>query len=704
MWQGSLRAGGRASSHAQVKGVVMKDLDKKWFGTGIVLACLALVLGPGPAAADDLTSFLPAADAVFIQKTADFPGIGNALLIVQVSDEQLAVLEKETNRTDFVVLGKENNLTILRDDGRGADNLAGDGLFTGVATVDETALNERAETDAENRAKGEKVPVFHGRVAVGTETATTFDAAGFAAGNLVRLTPPVETVDPEPGSEPSGSQAPAVKAVTPGINAFQAKSLMITDLSVVRDPARTFNPCTGTGTPGGVWTFEHLMTSMANQAATGITPSAFVENWLTHSTVTQTINGDTVPPRALMSALINEWRFQSGGGALNLTIAPFRLLAIVARLDLATTRGGGGGYGGTRTGDFLDAGEARFIFGLVLPPGWSDPGFFFPVPIDGGPCMANRMTVIFEYRVPKCKCEEVRGWARQWRNLSTLPFPSATYNRALEAITQQFVPANSNPIKPNGNALGQLRTNEIALDSIWELREFQLTQAPFTFLNETTTADNPEDGHNNNPAFPPPGGPGFLNWVMGPVLAAINAGGIGSPIPPVPLLFGGAVPTNFLGANAIVPNPSFFWHDPGIPNTPNTNESRFRASIASCGGCHAGETLTPFVHVDPATPTGPANLSVFLTGVNGVADPAFGAPARDFDDLARRELDLKRKARMACFRLHPINLAAVRSALSFAKAGVLPDDLFEGLTPLAEHDQIPVAADMLDAPAVSEVH
>lgn len=688
----------------------MKDLLRTRLGKCIVMTSLALA-NVSLVAADELASFLPSADAVFIEKTAAFPGIGNALLIVQLSDEQTARLAEETGRSDFAVIGKAANLTILRDDGRGGDEVAGDGLFTGVANVDEAGLTERADQDRANLEEAEaagttvEVPVFEGRAVVGTESLTPFDAAGFASGKRVQLTPPVETIEPESASSENGSASPPgslrTKAVTPGINPFQAKSLMITDLTVVKDPTRTFDACTGTGTPGGVWTFEHLMTSMANQAASGIAPSALVENWLKHSTVNQTINNDTVVPRNLMNALINEWRFQSGGGSLNLTIAPFRLLAIVARLDLASTTGGGSGYG-VRTGDFLDAGEARFIFGLVLPPGWNDPGFFFPVPIDGGPCMANRMTVIFEYRVPKCKCREVRSWARQWVNLSTLPFPSAAYNKALEAITEQFVPANSNPIKPNGNALGQLRTNEIALDNIWELREFQLTQNPFTFLNETTTADNPEDGHNNNPAFPPPGGPGFLNWVMGPVLAAVNAG---NPIPPVRLLFGGAVPPNLLGANALVPTPGFFWHDPAIPNNPNANTARFSSSIASCGGCHAGETRTQFVHVEPATPSGPAILSQFLTGtVPPVPDPAFGAPAREFDDLARRELDIKRKARMFCFRFHPISLVRVRSALAFSKAGVLPDDLFEGLTPVAEEDQIPVAAEMLDNPGISEVH
>lgn len=685
------------------------EFVSKRLGIGLCLGAMMLALAAGPVAGqneDPLTSFLPQAEGIFLEKTADFPGLGNARLLVSLSQEQVDLLVQETGRADFIVIGPPEKQTILRDDGLGADQTPGDLLFSGVANVDEQELTERAAEDVANsEAAGGSVPVFDGRTFAGFQVAEPFDASGFSSGKRVQLTDPVETVTGEVASSgPQQSQAvtKAVAAglepenmVTPGINTFQARSLMITDVSVVQDPARTFDVCTGAGNSNGVWTFKHLITQMANQTASGINPSVFAESWLQHWTVNQTINNDPVPARAVMAGLINEWRNQSGGGNLNLDISPLRLLAIVSRLDLATTKGGGSGYG-TRSGDFLDGGEARFVFGVVLPPGWADPGFFAGVPINGGPCMAERFSVIFEFRVPKCGCKDVRAWARQWVRLSTLPFPSATYNQALENITQQYAKANANPTRPNRSALGQLRTNEIALQPEWELREFQLPQSPFTFLAETTTADNPADAHNNTASF--------TNWVLGPVLAAINAGGFNAPIPSVPLFFSGVTPppTNFLGAKATVPG-GLFWNGPGIANVPNQNQARFRASIASCGGCHAGETQTPFVHVDPATPGLPAALSGFLTGINGVPDPAFGTPMRDFDDLARREIDIKKKARMACFRLHPVNISLVRGAL-LAKASGLPDDLFAGLEPMPLEEQIPVAADALDSPATSEVH
>jgi hypothetical protein len=299
--------------------------------------------------------------------------------------------------------------------------------------------------------------------------------------------------------------------------------------------------------------------------------------------------------------------------------------------------------------------------------------------------------------VPKCDCIGVRSWARQWVHLASLPFPSPAYNDALEKITRQFTSANANPLKPNGSALGQLRTNEIALTPqpqlLWELREFQLDQRPFTFLTEKTVTDNPIQTLNNTATF---GG-----WVLGPILTEISLHGIGAPLPKVPLFFGTPL-AEFLGGHA--PVVTGFWNAPGI-NFADVNEnwSRHRASLNTCEGCHLTETQTPFVQVEPNAPL-PAALSGFLTGITGVPDPAnpLHTPARDFDDLARRELDIKKKARMLCFRFHPIALSSVLSALETSKS--LPPDPFEGLEPLPLEQQISVAEDALLGTPITEVH
>src|SRR5690606_792741 len=116
----------------------------------------------------------------------------------------------------------------------------------------------------------------------------------------------------------------------------------------------------------------------------------------------------------------------SGGRRLDLSKAPFRLLAIVNRIDL---RSDGGGYGGggviggpIRAADApgamiapdamiapapmpVHAGEGRFVFGVLDPQGR-------PLPF----------TVIFEYELPASDPREVLGWARSWHALGEVPF------------------------------------------------------------------------------------------------------------------------------------------------------------------------------------------------------------------------------------------------------------------------------------------
>jgi len=503
---------------------------------------------------------------------------------------------------------------------------------------------------------------------------------------------------------------------SPGVTStFQDRVLFIRDPAVVQDPTRTWNPCTG-GNPNGVWTFNHLMTEMANQPATGINPSTFVEQWL--STWTQnpgpTINGTTVSTRNQMQKIIDQWRQDSGGGDLDLSIAPFRLLAIVSRLDLRATTGGSGYGGANFTGNFLDAGEARFIFGFVIPPTWEDStGFVAPVPIAGTSCQAMRGTLILEYKVPKCDCFDVRSWARQWVALRNFTPGTNAYNSRLQRITQQFARANANPIRPNGSAIGQVRTNEVTLpqdapspDVVWELREFQLTQLPWSMLEETTTADTPSDVFNAvSPQFG--GSTTFDNWVVNQIRPALVSGGsFEAPAPAVPLFFAGG---NFLGANPQVPeanpaNITYHWDGTTLNLADNfTNWARHRASRAACSGCHRDETDTDFTHAESRTPNmGPVNISGFLSGINNVPDPANSTPLRHFDDLLRRERDIRKLAKIRCFRFHPVALDHVKSALETERQ--LPEDLFGGEPPIPPEQQPALAVDDMRRNAITEIH
>ena len=165
---------------------------------------------------------------------------------------------------------------------------------------------------------------------------------------------------------------------------------------MVTDPGRTFNPCTNVGTANGLWTFGHLMTQMANQAATGIAPPDFARSWLAQWETPQTVNSFTIPARAnIVSRIVQPWLAASGGTTLDMTKAPFRLLAIVNRLDLRQNLIYGGG----------SAGEARFVFGAVDLT---------------NNCAPLPFSVIFEYGITKNSCQQVKEWGKQWYALRTL--------------------------------------------------------------------------------------------------------------------------------------------------------------------------------------------------------------------------------------------------------------------------------------------
>ncbi len=618
-----------------------------------------------------LAAPLPQPAQVFIQKTTAFPNLGNVLVTAQLTSDEIAAKVADGTQ-DFVTIGGPDETVILRDDGRGGDAVAGDGLYTGIASLDDATVAARAAADqAAIRANpGGTMPTFAGRVSTGSATPVAFDLTGYNAGRAVAFGPAVAFLSSVSGvraSLLSSRAAQLPKGVVLGTDAFQEHVLMIRDLSVVQDATRTWSPCSG-GNPTGVWTFNHLMTNNANQAASGIDPAIYTENWLANWTTPPTINGHTVSARNI-APILSAWP-KRADGHVDLTKSPFRLLAIVSRVDLRRTTGGGGSYTTSTSGNFIDGGEARFVFGLIQG------------------CSVKPFTVIFEYRVPKCGCTDVKAWAQQWVALNALPF-GAPYNAALQNITEQYAKANANPARPNGSALGQQRTNEIFLAGPWELREFQLTQFPWSLLNETTTADTPIDSFNGSPTF--------QSWVQTKVEPPLFPAGFQQAIPPVPLFFPA---TSYLGSN---PQAPILWNAPGLNLAIlKENWARERAGLASCNGCHSTETNTGFTHVNPLTAVGTrAALSGFLTGIT-VADPAFGSPSRDFDDLARREIDIQQVAAMSCSSMTTVNVGAVQAAL--ATTGVLPDDLFGITGTVPPNRTTEVGIDDMRRNVVFEVH
>jgi hypothetical protein len=352
--------------------------------------------------------------------------------------------------------------------------------------------------------------------------------------------------------------------------------LMIRNLLVVEDPVRTNWSGSLTNGSDGAWAFGRLMTAMAGQND----PEVFVRNWLAQWDSPQTVNGLPVAPRPMNALVTQPWLNASGGTRLDLRRAPFRLLAIVNRMDLRDlTRG--------------SAGEGRFVFGVL------DAG--------GNPL---QFTVILEFNLPATTQADVDRWAADWHALGAQPIGSPGYNQALETITSRFAGASVSPTRPNGSAINHVRSNEIALAAPWELREFrlnaagQLIQAP---VAQTTALQL-----NDSPALAQ-----FINANTAALLTDTHV---------VPESFNGAP---FLAGSALT-NFGHTWRAPGITN----NEARFHFSVNTCNGCHAGETNTAFLHVSPRNVGQVAVLSGYLTGTT-VPDPVTGQP-RTFNDLATR--------------------------------------------------------------------
>jgi hypothetical protein len=316
------------------------------------------------------------------------------------------------------------------------------------------------------------------------------------------------------------------------------KELMITHASVVLDSRAS-------SASDGHWSFRWLMEQMTPD---GVTPADFVASWL-NSLHTTSVNGFAVDDRTGVDTLLSAWP-RTSDGKLDLAQAPFRLLAIVNRLDITLAD---------------SPGEGRFVFGLVDPKTGN----------------GRALSVIFEYRLaPLGTCDDRRTWAARWHALGSLPF-GADYNEALQDVTDGFAARGADSSRPAGSSLGQLRLNEGELEGFgqaWELREFNLvTDASGTFLRLTTTKQNPDQSLN--------GSTQLAQFIVD------NAADIRNGVAVFPAaMLGGQSPAN--GTNTT-------WR---FPNQPAIDEPlRHAFAVQTCNGCHDAETEQSdfFFHVTP---------------------------------------------------------------------------------------------------------
>lgn len=389
------------------------------------------------------------------------------------------------------------------------------------------------------------------------------------------------------------------------------RELVITNVSVVDDCFRTtwFGACPAPVLPAtrGAWTFGRLAEGIfgTNVPATLHTE---VMRWLNEWRIVKVVNGEVVPARgAIQNLVINPWLAASGGVQLDMRRAPFRLLAIVARLDLRQPPGGPTG---------TTAGEGRFVFGLLDPNG-----------------NQTEYLLILEYGLDAKDCNGILGWANLWHNLGTIPF-GPNYNAALQKVTDLFTTINASPAKPNGSALNQARTNDFFLAAPWELREFTLqpTGGVVAGLLQSTVAQTPANAHQNT---------GLLANYVNVNTPAILAGTYTVPLVWAGFNFRGGASTHALNFN---------WDGPAPACTSIANlNARHDFSLNTCNGCHGAETNTVFKHVNPRNPGVASTLSGFMTGIATV--DMCGLP-HTFNDIARRQTDLCNLLAASCSEIN----------------------------------------------------
>jgi len=575
--------------------------------------------------------------------------------------------QKRTNRFTTQIGGET---IVLRDDGKKGDEVKKDGIYSVILNEDLNAVNRHFENKFDKLRNEEQLGFFRGREFIKVNQSELEKEFGFDK-NFQNVLNPNNF-----GQGLNFAFNPSIFALTGSIpEHVKTHSLMVTDLDVVEDPTRIYNPCDNTGTKNGVWTFGELMRQLASPSPTSIATDAttiqFILDFLNTWDANNTVNGELIPARSNINNIIADWRALSGtttNAGLKLENFPAKLTAIVNRLDL---RGNLGYSGNTNSG-----GEGRFVFCLL------NPSFDAANNVTG--CAPLPFNIIFEYGIPIFNCQDLKLYAKKWWDLQAFSLGSVGYNNRLEAITNVFTKSGSKTSNTNQSSLNQIRTNEIALSGPWELREFNLlpnSSGPAT-LQIVTVKQEPATKFNNKATPPTINETDLADWINANEIAVINERHV---VPEV--LPGSFNNSNFLGGHALTRLP-ILATTPSPPASPLDNvphhwdasfvsgtstitnpEARHKFSLNTCSGCHGGETECQaffphnsnsgqmFVHIGFVPFGSEAGLSGFLTGQgiddnagdndgdhNGqffVDDAAGNGQQRPFNDLERRGADLR---------------------------------------------------------------
>lgn len=396
------------------------------------------------------------------------------------------------------------------------------------------------------------------------------------------------------------------------------KELVITDPRVINAPVETtFDPARPSGTSRrGAWSFGRLVHNMlpAADRDSAAAASRLVFEWLRTWETDQSPNPLVSPAfarPAIRTLVTARWKAASGctspelpstdhSCVLDFAKAPFRLIAIVNRPDLRVVADDGSAIGG----------EGRFVF-QVMGPTLGIDAASAEIAVMDADITPQKFTVIFEYSLPVVRNSDTLVWAHRWHGLGSIEF-GEDFNSTLRGITNGFSGPDLDARRPNGNALNQIRTNEVALmgarfpaagfiaaKQFWELREFHLTHlglVPHTVnLEPARDFDIARDGQR--------GFEGTRTLELSAFLTANES---------VVLASRYRLPVGMSANSAVVGSaPYGAWgksRNPNPPAIPSQGEphdlpgvsipARDAFAVNTCAGCHRHETDTRhFMHI-----------------------------------------------------------------------------------------------------------
>lgn len=400
------------------------------------------------------------------------------------------------------------------------------------------------------------------------------------------------------------------------------KELLITDPKVVDSKAATYP---------GAWSFGYLLEQACGKEEASAQVANWLELWASGKLLVEKKFVDVGQRPGLRESIIGPWKERDGyredsGEAWlpQLEHAPFRLLAIVNRMDLLfddavqEPEPGPGGYrGGTTIADRRN-GEARLIFGLVDAQGQ---------PVEKG------LTLIFEYGLDGNDKESRLDWAMAWHALGKQPDFDQAYLDELEKVTRCFTdrceveidPAKQPPTSvvehimtrraKDRIQLLRVRSNDGVGGALREFREFGFDDKGFT---PVVLANSPKEEFFDTNS---PNNRQLTRWLESDAKKAqatwqkeVRDNKDPSHVPTlrqVTLPLQIEVRRELLdvsGFASVAKDDTTHWDGWGMGN----QTLRRNISLQSCCGCHCGDTNTAFYHVAPRA-TGEASVkSVFL--------------------------------------------------------------------------------------------